>query len=134
MSSRDYISVPVENVRLDVVLKPNLKEDRQGVLTVLCKLCSDEGLIELIWKRRVGRTFPSILNGLKPKNAISVSGQLEIRLYEEYGQLKFKRCIIATKLRDFCPSSNIQDGCILPILSSKGGEKGYGIFYQHEVS
>lgn len=128
MRSRDYLSVPVENLRIDVVLKPNLEEDRQGVLTVLCRLSSDEALVELIWKRRVGRTFPTILNRLEPKNSLSVSGRFEIRLYEENGQLKFKRSITATKLNDFCSSSKIEDGCTLPILSSKEAGKESDFF------
>jgi hypothetical protein len=114
MKQSDLISLPVSGVKILVLDKPKVLETDPTWLLVLCQLCSDMRLMQLKWHRQEGRRFPVLLNTLKLRDTLEVSGQFEMHAFVDNGVLVCNRSIIATSVEFYSPNRVIHDGCEIP--------------------
>jgi hypothetical protein len=111
MKQSDLISLPVYGVRILVLDKPKVLETDPTWLLVLCQLCSDLRLMQLKWHRQEGRLFPVLLNTLKLRDTLEVSGEFVMHTFVDNGVLVCNRSIIATSVEIYSPNQVVQDGC-----------------------
>lgn len=114
MKQSDLISLPVSGVKILVLDKPKVLETNPTWLLVLCQLCSDMRLMQLKWHREEGRRFPMLLNTLKLRDTLEVSGEFVMHAFVDGGVLVCNRSIIATSVEIYSPNRVIHDGCEIP--------------------
>lgn len=117
MTKSDLISLPVSGVKILVLEKPKVLDNEPNRLLVLCKLCSDLRLMQLRWDRQEGRRFPALLNTLKPRDTLEVSGEFEMHSFVDNGVLVCNRSITATTVEIYKPKRVVNDGCEIPIMT-----------------
>jgi hypothetical protein len=114
MKQSDLISLQVCGVKILVLDKPKVLETDPTWLLVLCQLCSDLRLMQLKWHRQEGRRFPMLLNTLKLRDTLEVSGEFVMHTFVDNGVLVCNRSIIATSVEIYSPSRVVHDGCEIP--------------------
>jgi len=73
--------------------------------------------MQLRWDRQEGRRFPALLNTLKPRDTLEVSGEFEMHAFVDNGVLVCNRSITATSVEIYKSNRVVNDGCEIPITT-----------------